>query len=158
VTRTIFSLLFASVLLGLLFTCGCSDPYSGAKQLLKENEEKWIEQSKLFNRDYTYTLQINCFCPTDITSPVVMMVLDGQTDSIVYQSDGQPATNAVFDDINTIEDLFAIIRDAINEKVDKLTVEYDANLGYPKAISIDPMENAVDEERAYSILDFAILK
>ena len=157
-TKTIFRLLFSVVFVGLLFTCGCANPFSDLKQHLRENEEKWTEQSQLFNRNYTYTLQIGCFCPSDITSPVTVMVLDGETYSVVYQRDGQPVTNSVFDAVNTIEDLFKIIRDAINEKVDKLTVEFDPILGYPETISIDPMETAVDEERAYTILDFALLK
>lgn len=151
-------LLITAILCGSLLTTGCSNPFSDLKQLLKENEEKWTEQSKLFDRDYTYTIQISCFCPTDITSPVTVMVLNGETYSVVYQGDGQPATDIVFDAVNTIEDLFTIIRDAINKKVDKLTVEYDPILGYPKTISIDPMETAVDEERAYTVLDFALLK
>jgi hypothetical protein len=158
VTKTIYRLLFAVVFVCLLFTCGCANPLSDLKQLLKENEEKWTEQSQLFSRNYTYTLQIGCFCPNDITSPVNVIVLNGETYSVVYQSDGQTVTNSVLDAVNTIEDLFKIIRNAINEKVDKLTVEYDPILGYPKTISIDPIETAVDEERAYTILDFALLK
>jgi hypothetical protein len=74
------------------------------------------------------------------------MVLSGETDAVVYQSDSRLAINSVFDDIDTVEDLFTIIQNAISGKVDKISVSYD------------PDDNALDEERTFTVLDFAILK
>ncbi len=147
-----------AILVGLVMFSGCSGTESESLLLLKQNENKWTTQSQLFNQSYTYTIRIGCFCPEDITSPVSVLVFSGKTDSVVYQENGTPATKEVFATIDTIEDLFAIIRNAINDEVDELTVEYDPILGYPASISIDPIKTAVDEERGYTILDFAILK
>ena len=151
-------LLIIFILYGVLSITGCSNHYSDNKHLLKENEEKWTEQSQLFMQNYTYTLKISCFCPNKITSPVFVMVLAGKTDSVVYQSDGQPATESVFNAVDRIEDLFTVIKNAIDQKVDKLMVEYDPVLGYPRQISIDHNEKAYDDETSYTVLDFAILK
>jgi hypothetical protein len=146
------------MLAGLAVFSGCSGSESKAMQILKQNEKKWAEQSKLFNQNYTYTMRIGCFCPQDITSPVNVLVMSGKTDSVVYQRDGTPATNEVFASVDTIEDLFTIIRKAIVDKADELNVEYDPILGYPSSISIDPIKTAIDEERGYTVMDFAILK
>lgn len=151
-------LIVLALLTGLAALAGCSSTESEAIRMLKQNEKKWAEQSQFFKQSYTYTIRIGCFCPNDITSPVSILVDSGKTESIVYEDDRTPATNEVFTTIDTIEDLFAIIRNAINDKVDELTVEYDPILGYPVTISIDPNKSAVDEERGYTVLDFAILK
>jgi len=147
-----------AILVGLVTFSSCSSLESNASRLLKQNEKKWTEQSQLFNQNYTYTIRIGCFCPDDITSPVNVLVMSGKTDSVVYESDGTPVTKDIFASIDTIEDLFIIIRKAINDKVDELEVEYDPILGYPTIINIDPIKTAVDEERGYTILDLAILK
>ena len=69
-----------------------------------------------------------------------------------------PAANELFQGADSIEDLFAAVQDAIDQRVDKLQVEYDPSFGYPKLISIDPIENAVDEERGYTVSDFIPLR
>jgi hypothetical protein len=86
------------------------------------------------------------------------MVTSGETDSMVYQESGQPATNDIFNKVNMIEGLFKIIREALDRKVDKLTVEYRVDLGYPKSIIIDPDEKAYDDEISYVVSEFALLK
>lgn len=45
--------------------------------------------------------------------------------------------NAFSDGLPTVDGLFKIIQDAINDKVDGLTVAYDAELGYPTNVFID---------------------
>jgi hypothetical protein len=125
--------------------CSCTAPAAGE---LRENEQKWAAHNI---SDYSYTLRIGCFCPQEITSPVVVEVRNRTTVSVKYVDSGQPASNSSFDKANTVEDLFAIVRGAISQKADKLTVEYDPSLGYPTQISIDPIKDAVDEETAYTV-------
>jgi len=156
--KTVRNLLVALILIVIFLISGCSNELSAAKKQLRENQEKWDRQSELFDRDYTYTIQIGCFCPEDIRAPVNVSVMDGETKFVVYQKNGQPVTNDIFNRINSVENLFKIVQEAIDSEADKLTVEYDVNLGYPKHISIDPIKDAVDEEHAYTISDFAILK
>jgi hypothetical protein len=134
--RTRLLVILASAV--LLFLSACANPYSDLQSHLRQNEQKWAAQ-KIDN--YQYTLRILCFCPQEITEPVVVEVRDGVTTSA-----------------NTVNELFDIIRDAIAQKVSKLTVEYDPTLGYPKQITIDPIETAIDEERAYTVSDLTPLK
>jgi len=121
----------------------CSGPQTDLEKQLNQNEQKWASQKI---RDYSYTLRIGCFCPPEITSPVLVEVRGGTTKSVSYVSDGRQATNELFRKADTIEELFSVIRESIDQKVDKLTVEYDPSLGYPTEISIDPIETAIDEE------------
>ena len=139
----------------LPFLSACAGPYSDAQKELRQNEQRWEAQK--FD-DYRYTLRILCFCPTEITDPVVVEVRGGVTVSLTYAVDGRPATNDLFESANTIDELFDIIRDAISQKASKLTVEYDGAMGYPKQITIDPIETAIDEERAYTVSELTPLR
>ncbi len=157
--KTKICILLTTIILAVMISVtSCSGSETEAMRTLKQNEKKWAEQSQFFKQSYTYTIHIGCFCPEDITSAVSVLVTSGKTESVVYTDDGTPATHEVFATVDTIEDLFDIIRKAIDNEVDELIVEYDPNLGYPASISIDPIKTAVDEERGYTILDFAILK
>ena len=140
-----------AMLAAALSLAACSGPYSDLQRELRQNEQKWTSQK---TRDYSYTLRIGCFCPPEITSPVLVEVRGGTTKSVSYVSDGREATNELFRKADTIEELFSVIRESIDQKVDKLTVEYDPSLGYPTEISIDPIETAIDEERAYTVSNF----
>jgi hypothetical protein len=149
--------LWAVVLLSALplLLLACAGPYGEAQGELSQNEQKWAAQNI---DDYRYTLRILCFCPEDIRDPVVVEVRDGATQSVTYAADGRPATNNLFESANTVDELFDIIRGSIARKVDKITVEYDPALGYPKQISIDPNENMVDEETAYTVSELTPLR
>jgi len=48
-----------------------------------------------------------------------------------------------------VDELFAVILDAIAQGADELGVEYDPLLGYPRLIAIDPDRQTVDEEVTY---------
>ena len=39
-----------------------------------------------------------------------------------------------------------MIQDAIDDEVDRITVSYDSEFGYPTNIEIDPDVNAIDDE------------
>jgi hypothetical protein len=52
-----------------------------------------------------------------------------------------------------IPGLFAVVEEAATE-ADELDTEFDATYGFPTSISIDWIENAVDDEVAYVMQDF----
>ena len=47
---------------------------------------------------------------------------------------------------HTIDGLFHVIHDAINNEADQLSVSYDGELGYPTNVEIDYMSNSIDAE------------
>ena len=49
----------------------------------------------------------------------------------------------------TVEGLFTAVQQAIDDNVDQLDASYDAQLGHPLHIAIDPSTNASDDETTY---------
>lgn len=52
--------------------------------------------------------------------------------------------------LHTVDQAFAMIQQAIDDKVASLTVEYDIATGYPTSISIDRDIMIADEEMYYT--------
>ena len=48
--------------------------------------------------------------------------------------------NEFSDGLPTVDGVFALIQDAINDEVDALTVSYDPELGYPTNVFIDTVQ------------------
>ena len=49
----------------------------------------------------------------------------------------------------SVADLFDWIDALEKRKVDVLTIEYDETYSYPSRVSVDPLEDAMDDEMAY---------
>jgi hypothetical protein len=56
----------------------------------------------------------------------------------------------MYPNLNTVESAFAIVQDAITNKAESITVQYDSSLGYPTSIAIDMSKMIIDEERYIS--------
>jgi hypothetical protein len=78
-------------------------------------------------------------------------VRDGVVSAATYVDDGSPVGEEYRTDLPTIEDLFEEIQDAIDREAHSLSASYDADRGYPTAVAIDYIENAVDEEMAFNV-------
>jgi hypothetical protein len=98
--------------------------------------------------DYDLTVEERCYC--GLVGPVVVLVRNGERAGVVvpdsYQ--GPPLTASAFPHV---EELFAIIDDAIERRAHRLRVVYHPTLGYPSEISIDYRENVIDEERSWEV-------
>lgn len=122
---------------------------------LDRNRELWLSQKPA---DYRYRLQVSCFCPPNMTQPVIVEVRSGKTVSIVNAQSGTPVQNDFFNNLNTVDKLFDIIQGAITKKAAELTVTYDAQSGYPSHIYIDSIKQAIDDEITYDLTEFTPLK
>jgi len=152
-TKTLALAAVALVLLGVL-AVGCRpDRYSELRRQLKTSEQQWAAQKAA---NYSYTLKIGAFAPPEITSPVLVTVKDGAPYSIVYVADGKPATNTFFERANTVDKLFGIIQQAIGNKYDETYAAFEADLGYPVEIRLDPQKTAIDEESTYTVSNLKI--
>jgi Family of unknown function (DUF6174) len=86
-----------------------------------------------------------CFFCTDAEKPVTIQVRNGSAVSIRYALDGNPVTNGVFRNVDTIDKLFSQLKAAYNRESipedlrGKLVfdVTYDADKGYPITSFID---------------------
>ncbi len=127
----------------------CSNPLSAQQRELDANRERW-QASDIVS--YTYRLEIGCFCPPEITSPVLVRVSQDSIVSVVYAASGDTVA-ALVSSFYTVGGLFEVVEDAIEREAHELSVIYDDSLGYPRRIVIDYEEQAVDEELALTASD-----
>jgi len=139
------SLLGACAFVFLMF--GCSEPLGPEQDDLAEAVARW-EVAHL--EDYVFEFQRLCFCGGDVIRRVRIVVRSGSVTAATYVDDGAPVSGDL-EDVPTIETLFEEIQDAIDREAHVLTASYHAALGYPTAVSIDYIENAVDEEMAFNV-------
>ena len=121
---------------------------------LTENEQLWKAQGL---STYDFTVARSCFCPEDWRGPVNVQVRNGVPVSETYVSDGTEVTEGKFDNADTIEELFAMLKDAysgtgdFNQKAESITVTYDPKMGYPSDFFIDVSQMIADEEQGYTV-------
>ena len=138
-----------SVLAGVLLlgSLGCSDSTGPELDRLGEQRALWEAQGLA---DYTYDVRRVCFCPfrEGVRVTVVAGVVAGATDL---------ATGEVLEPNElqlylTIDGLFDLIQDAYNQNAHDVQVEFHSSRGYPTFISIDYLENVIDEELGFTLL------
>ena len=148
----IFILLFS----GIILSSSCRS--SGDSELTR-NEKLWQSQN-LTSYDFTLTRQ--CFCPEDWRGPVKVQVRDGKAFSVTYLSNGAPVTEAKFENADTIDKLFTILKNAYAgkgdfvQKADTINVDYSAQMGYPETFFIDVSQNMADEEQGYTVTNLVV--
>lgn len=118
----------------------------GQRAELTVARQRWAAQGPA---SYRYRFQYLCFCPSTAATTVeihvrerrVVAVLDPDTRQPVRIEPGRPTP--------TVDDLFAVVEQAIARPVDWLDVQYDLVLGYPAVIRLDPNTRTIDEESSY---------
>ncbi len=95
--------------------------------------------------DYHFNIERVCFCLPAFRGPVAIVVRDGVP----------LAPPAEFQNVATVPRLHAVVQKAINDRVERLDVGYDAR-GVPVSISIDVSKMIADEETVYHITDFTV--
>jgi hypothetical protein len=108
--------------------------------------------------NYRYTLQVGCFCLTDMTRPVVIEVRDGEVASITYVDDGAAADPTLFERYDSVDDLFAVISEAEAQDPARLDVTYAEETGVPLSVAIDISEQMADEELYLTVSEFEALR
>jgi hypothetical protein len=120
-----------------------------------------LESRALWNSknlsSYSYTLQRSCFCPLEITKAVRLEVRGGSLSSVKYVDTGTDVAENFRPNIFKVESFFDLIdsTQAKGGKVDGL--KFDATLGYPTQMSLDPIPLAADDEISYQLSDLKAL-
>lgn len=104
--------------------------------------------------DYSIVSQRSCFCIRDVTLPARVQVANGQVVSRTFVESGLNVPSQFTDTFLTVEDAFAVVRDAIMEGADSINVSYDPFYGFPTNISIDYITMAADDELNLNLSDF----
>ena len=103
--------------------------------------------------DYTYTLDVICFCT--ISGRFQVTVADGEVVEVTSADTGavdleSPDNFMTYD----VEGLFALVDDWGGQTADNMLAAFDPELGYPVEIRIDSITNAIDDELTFFVSDF----
>lgn len=101
--------------------------------------------------DYTYRLEVLCFCP--LTGPLEVTVADGEVASATRLTKPGKGKEAPEFARLSINDLIAKANDP---KVSEAEVTWPAGTDHPTKITIDQIENAVDDEVTYTIRNVVV--
>jgi hypothetical protein len=86
---------------------------------------------------------------------VVLHVEAGQIVAGEYDDTGEMLAADVLARHLTVEGMFDLIRDALNRKVAGISVNYDADYGYPREIIIDYTAQRADDDVYIAVSDFS---
>ena len=133
-----------------LFTfISCSSMVSPSEELATART-RWAQRAPA---SYSITLRRGCECLPETIGPATVTVSNGAINvnyTVTGASVPKPYVNAFPD----VEGLFDLIEAAQKNNYAKVDVEYDAELGYPKTISVDINKQTIDDEFGIYVQDF----
>lgn len=172
VSRTVVLIAATIVALGIctyqvLKPASITAPAGSVPEELLRCEKLWAN-NKISS--YRYTFRVSCFCDPRTTGPVIIEVRNGATASISPLQPGIATNVNFFDKYASIDKIFQRIKDALHEKDDRydldgdkiytdkdgVRVKYNAQLGYPIEIEINP--NIPDADVHYTISNFEVVQ
>lgn len=125
----------------LALLSGCNSDSNRILEELNENRLKW-EALNVTSYQFHYTRSCECLKPATQTRQV--LVDGGKVASQVIIATGEALSLESYS-VQSVEDLFDMI--AVEEgRADQLQIEYDADMGYPTRVVIDPDLQVADDE------------
>jgi Family of unknown function (DUF6174) len=138
----------AGALLGLvLLAGGCSDPTSPEDARLTAAQRRW-EAARPASNSYTMQQRVVCYCITGATTFQVT-VTTGAITRAVNVTTGESMSTTLLTIFRTVDQLFTQAREGIAREGVVTSMAFDATMGYPTTLSLDPIRNAVDDEVTY---------
>ncbi|MEB4592501.1 DUF6174 domain-containing protein [Candidatus Thiothrix sp. Deng01] len=127
--------------------------YGSLAQQLLAVETQWRQKRP---SHYAYTLQRSCFCTPEARKPLEIRVFRNTVQQATILPDGKPLPKARKAEALTIDELFEVVRRAINNQAASIDVTYDPLYGFPTTIFIDQDKMIADEEINYAASNFKI--
>jgi hypothetical protein len=146
----------ALVLPLLLAGCGVVDNedfWETERDRLERNAQLWASTAPAH---YSFILERVCFCGTEVTRRVRIVVLGGSVTSRTYVDGNQPVSARWHDLFPAMEGIFQIVRDALDRRAAEFEAQYDPDRGYPRIVEIDYLKNAIDEELTIRVAGFSV--
>jgi hypothetical protein len=123
--------------------CGVTGPsgrHAGEQARLDQARAQWRAQAVV---DYTYVFSRGCFCVEEYREPVTITVRGRTVESVVTVATGAAREAAQYP---TIEGLFDLVQDAIDDDAATIHTEYDPARGFLTSGYFDISERLADEE------------
>jgi hypothetical protein len=141
----------ASRLAGLALLCalaaGCGlftkSELDEERARMEENRDLWRARGPA---SYTYVFRRICFCAPAATNPVIIQVRQRSVLSVRYEDTGAAVDPSLLSLYPTVEGLFEIIENAIDQEAEVVQASYDPTLGYPTSITLDGSSMIADDE------------
>ncbi len=143
-------------LLALLpFLAGCVIFTSDSQDVQTEINEHRSLWDVAAITDYSIRFQNLCFnCLPEFLIPVRITVRDDTIDTVTDLDSGDPITEFTPGVFPTIDVLFDFIQNAIDNAASQIDIRYDAVLGYPTDIDIDPSRSFFNDDSRFEIREF----
>ncbi len=139
---------FVAALLGVLLLVGaCSNPTSPEEARLTTAQRRW-ETTRPASNSYSMQQRVVCFCVTGAT-PFQVTVTSGAVTRAVNLTTGESMSVPLLTIFRTIDQLFTQAREGLKADGVVKSMAFDATLGYPTTLSLDPLRDAVDDEVTY---------
>lgn len=101
--------------------------------------------------DYRMTVRLN---GAWFGGSAVIRVRDGVPVSVIPVDSDNGASAEPFRGYDTVEELFAIVENAVQENAFRLDAEYHSRLGLPVDVYVDMRSNVADEEQGFVVEAF----
>jgi hypothetical protein len=131
----------------LVAAIACRDAVGPGHQAidLEAARQRWQAQNL---HTYAFTIQRTCFCGT--VHPVYVVVLSDTVAGVLDLQTGETVNRQLGE---TVDDLFAFIRNAIDRPAQLIRAEYDVAKGFPTEIDYDGEAQIADDEISYRVSD-----
>ncbi len=131
---------------------GESDALEKAQAELDRYRALWSSKSV---EAYSFVLTPICFCPEDFVVPVTIRVKGEAVASVTFVKTGRAPEHDGFGRYVTIDQLFDVIQEAIEDGASEVAVTYDPEFGYPTEARIDYDTRMADEEYMFTATDYS---
>ena len=125
------------------------NPLGPAENELAQAAARW---SAAGPPSYDFDVQVSCFCAATTFGTVTVSVRNHQVVSVVRADSGTTVDSLDFSTVLTVERMFATERGYLDAKPASFRADYDANLGYPTLVSVDPKASVADDEYSFQVL------
>ena len=119
------------------------------KKAFETNQALW---KSLNIQNYQVTQSMTCYCRAELVSPNVVIVRNGQIESVNGEK--------IYDNVTpfkTIDAFFDYVKSTTGQNPAHAHVAYNTTYGFPTSMYFDMDERMADEEIGYKISDFKLL-
>jgi hypothetical protein len=134
--------------------CGILSPEDEWEKLEKELNRNWNRWDREAIDSYSLTQTHICECIPLFQGPSRIWVVDGVITRVEKSLGGEVVEEDAWSTWYTVEEMFQLIADAIDDRFFFLEVEYDPVRGFPTRIALDRVEQTVDDERVMRNSEF----